>query len=213
MNPATLELTQKIQLHFPRDISAEILKTWNGCNVKILTERLNEIFSKPFKIEPDVDGVANNQILSLLTTHNNPVIKATDGKRYLAKAKKTFESYVDPDFKNWNLDQASQTTPETPTNVYEMIAGATFVQIFSSLSGDLDKLYLTQEQIEEFCLSHRQWLRTDGNATFFLFKENNEFFVAGVDVYSDGLRVCVCRLEDDDVWLGDCRHRVVVPQL
>ena len=46
MNGATLELTQKVQSHFPRNISDEILKAWNGVEVKVITERLEEIFGK-----------------------------------------------------------------------------------------------------------------------------------------------------------------------
>ena len=159
------------------------------------------------------ENVSGNSILRLLSTESNPVIKATDGKRFLAKAKNTFKSFVDADFKNWKLDQASHATVDTPTNVYEMITDATFAQIFGSLSNDLDKLCLTQDQIEEFCLAHADQLRTDGYGTFFLFKENGHFFVAYVYVYSDGLRVRVHGLESDHVWYGDFRHRVVGPQL
>ena len=38
-------------------------------------------------------------------------------------------------------------------------------------------------------------------------------FVVNVNVNSDGLYVRVRRLEDDFVWLGEYRHRVVSPQL
>ena len=46
MNGATLELTQKIQTHFPRDISIDILKAWNGCRTEIITQCLYELFGK-----------------------------------------------------------------------------------------------------------------------------------------------------------------------
>jgi hypothetical protein len=36
--------------------------------------------------------------------------------------------------------------------------------------------------------------------------------VANVNVNSDGLNVNVNRLENDNVWNGEYRHRVVVPQ-
>jgi hypothetical protein len=159
------------------------------------------------------ENVSGNSILRLLSTESSLVIKATDGKRFLAKAKNTFKSFVDADFKNWELDKISHATADTPTNVYEMITDATFVQIFGSLSDDLDKLCLTQDQIEEFCLTHSDHLRADGYATLFLFKENENFFVAGVRVRSDGLSLDVYRLERDYGWHGDRRRRVVVPQL
>lgn len=46
----------------------------------------------------------------------------------------------------------------------------TFAKIFTSFRGDLDKLCLTQHQIKAFCKKHANWLRTNGYATFFLFK-------------------------------------------
>jgi len=39
------------------------------------------------------------------------------------------------------------------------------------------------------------------------------YFVANVNVNPDGLNVNVNRLENDNVWNADYRHRVVVPQL
>lgn len=38
-------------------------------------------------------------------------------------------------------------------------------------------------------------------------------FVVNVNVNSDGLNVNVNRLENDNVWNGEYRHRVVSPQL
>lgn len=85
---------------------------------------------------------------------------------------------------------------------------------FGSLSSDLDVLCLTQSQILNFVAKHKSWLRTDGYATFFLFKANNQFFVASGSFDGDGsLGVRVYRFEDDDVWDADYRRRVVVPQL
>lgn len=46
MNRSTLELTQKIQMHFPLEIKPEVLKFWNGCTKEFLQEYLSEVFSK-----------------------------------------------------------------------------------------------------------------------------------------------------------------------
>lgn len=46
MNRATLELTQKIQAHFPLDIDQDVLRAWNGCNKEFLQGYLVEIFAK-----------------------------------------------------------------------------------------------------------------------------------------------------------------------
>jgi len=46
LSPAELELTQKIQLHFPRNIDNEILGAWNGCSKETLTAKLAEMFKQ-----------------------------------------------------------------------------------------------------------------------------------------------------------------------
>jgi hypothetical protein len=175
-------------------------------NPKLVSIALQRIIEGEFQ---------SNSILRLLTSTDELIIKATDGKRFLAKAKDTFESDgIDSNFKILKLDQESHATIDTPINVYEMIESATFAQIFRSLSNNLDKLCLTQDQIEEFCLSHRDQLRTGGYNTFFLFKENKYFFVANVAIGSRGLYVYVSRLNQGHfVWDGHNRNRVVVPQL
>lgn len=157
--------------------------------------------------------ISSNSASRLITIEDKPVIKATDGNRYLAKAEKTFKGKIDTGFKEWNLDQISHPTPDTPTNVYKVMADATFAQIFGSLSNDLNKLCLTQDQIEEFCLSHRQLLNTYGDATLFLFKEKNDFFVASVKIYAGDLYVYVHRLGYDRVWGSYLNFRVFIPQL
>ena len=85
--------------------------------------------------------------------------------------------------------------------------------MFGSLGTDLDKLCLTQHQIKTFCEVHKEWLRKDGYATFFLFKVDEQFFVAHVRVSSVGLGVHVFRFGLDDVWYAEYSHRMVVPQL
>ncbi|HEY9582699.1 MAG TPA: hypothetical protein VJK09_00050, partial [Candidatus Paceibacterota bacterium] len=44
LNPATLELTQRIQLHFPRDIATDVLVAWNGSSAETLAEILQRVF-------------------------------------------------------------------------------------------------------------------------------------------------------------------------
>jgi len=140
-------------------------------------------------------------------------LPACDGKDYIAKAEDTFKSWIDGDFKNWGLDKAGSKTKETLLEVREITENGTFNDIFGSLGEDLDKLVMTQSQIISFCGKHPTLLRQEGYATFFLIKENDEYFVVDVDVNSDGLYAGVGRLEDDRVWDGVYRHRLVVPQL
>jgi len=154
-----------------------------------------------------------NTILRLLTKGESIVIESSDGSETLANARETFKSWIDSDFKKWGTDKPSVATEDTAVQVYEMVKDATFAQMFGSLGTDLDKLCLTQHQIKTFCKKNSQWLRQNGDATFFLFKVEEQFFVAAVRVRSGGLDVLVDRFEYDSVWSAECLHRVVVPQL
>lgn len=141
------------------------------------------------------------------------VLDPADGVEIIADTRGVF-SYVDSDLRNWKADEPGQATGKTPVRVYEMVRDATFQQMFASLSSDAQKLCLTQSQIIGFVKKHRQWLRTDGYATFFLFKSYNQHFVASVHFRSDvGLSVSVVRFEHPCVWNGKDRYRVVVPRL
>lgn len=163
-------------------------------------------------------------ILSLIPGCGGLFLKALDGSRLIYKSKKTFLSLLDNDFQNWGLIKKGIPTPEIPINVHEMIANSTFLDIFSSLPGPWKQKWLSQHQVIEFCETLPQWLRQDGYGTFFLIKkdenlpidENNpiaNLVVVDVCVNSNGLIVDVYRLENDRVWDGQDRRRVVSPKL
>lgn len=154
-----------------------------------------------------------NSILRLLSKGESLLIDAVNGKETLAQAKDVFLSSIDSDLKKLGTDQPGAATEETPVQVYEMAQDATFAQMFGSLGADLDKLCLTQHQIKNFCKELPNWLRSDGHATFFLFKVEDQYFVADVYVYGAGLSVRVYDFEFDYVRLALNLHRVVVPQL
>jgi hypothetical protein len=145
------------------------------------------------------------------TLTQNLIIPATTGKRTIAKASGVFPGWIDSYFKNRNLDNPGEKTEELKVKVQEMDKDATFAQIFTKP----EEMCLTQSQIIYFCEGFPQQLRTDGYATFFLFKEKNgEYFVASV--YFDGsgqLEAYVYGLSHDYVWSAGDRGRVVLPQL
>lgn len=161
------------------------------------------------------DGVKKiqNEYLKLISGGQILELDAADGTETLANAKDVF-SYIDLNLKNWSTDKKGPATKETSVQVYEMTKDANFAEMFGSLSPDLHNLCLTQAQIKKFVIKHRNWLKTDGYATFFLFEEDGRFFVAHVHVYSGGsLSVYVLRLDFSLVWIADHCHRLVVPQL
>jgi hypothetical protein len=145
------------------------------------------------------------------TLTQNLIIPATTGEKTIAKSSDVFPGRIDSDFKNWNLDNPGEKTEELKVKVQEMDKDATFAQIFTKP----EEICLTQSQIIYFCEGFPQQLRTDGYATFFLFKEKNgEYFVADVYFGDAGrLKVLVYRLSHDSVWFAEYRSRVVLPQL
>lgn len=124
-------------------------------------------------------------ILRPLSSGEEIILDPTDGKETLAEARNLF-NWIDADFKNYGTNVPAAPTGRMLTSVLEMAEDATFEQMFGSLPASLDDLCLTQAQIKQFVKNHRKWLRTDGYATFFLFKANGEHFVARVFLSSDG---------------------------
>ncbi|MEI6238565.1 MAG: hypothetical protein WCP15_03470 [bacterium] len=147
----------------------------------------------------------------------------TDGKENIAQSVDLFKAGIDRDFTNWGCDVPSDPTAPLNVTVHEMVENGNFMEIFGGINKNLNHLCLTQSQIIQFVQKHRKWLRTDGCATFFLFKvvfdkgtpqEREEFFVADVYFGDRGqLTVGVRRFSNDNVWYGGSRHRVVVPQI
>lgn len=128
------------------------------------------------------------------------------GTELIKNAKDMFK-YIDRDFVGYGASQIQNETPESKLDIYEMVEDATLTQIFNTETD-----VMTQGQILEFVKNHKDKLRTDGYATFFLFKSNKNFFVADVGFGGDGtLGVDVDRLEGGLVYGASYRHRVVIP--
>ena len=151
--------------------------------------------------------------LKLISGAETLELELTDGKETIARAKDTFPGWIDGNFKNYGTDVKGKPTEKVNVQVHEMIKDVTFAQIFGGLSDNLDSLCLTQAQIIQFVKKHYKWLRTDGDGTFFLFKVNEEFFVAYVFMCDGGLEAHIDRLPYSGVWEAEYKHRVVVPQL
>lgn len=144
-----------------------------------------------------------------MKTLHTITLEKTTGKKTIANAINVFTSYIDSDFKNWGTDKKGEKTKEMNLAVCELTENMTFAQMFPKP----EEMSLSQEQIVDFCVNHKDKLRQDGYATFFLFKVDSEFFVAIVHVLSDGLNVHVRRLSLGHVWIAECRYRLVFPQL
>ncbi len=73
-----------------------------------------------------------------------------------------------------------QDTKEQEVLIYKIVKEGNFAQILDSLEVNLDKLWLKETQIKNFCTKYPKWfLRNDKHPTFFLSKLNlkeNKFF-------------------------------------
>jgi hypothetical protein len=191
------------------------LKSGSPIDPKLISLALQNIIEGRFNKK----NKKENEISRLLSKGESIIIDACDGTETLAKAKETFKSGIDSEFKDWGTDKPSKETGETAVLVCEAQNDSTFVQLFGSLGNDLDKLCLTQHQIKNFCKKHSNWLRTEGYSTFFLFKVDEQFFVALVHInssnpHSDGLlHLRLRRFGYDRVWDATFYRRVVIPQL
>jgi len=138
----------------------------------------------------------------------------SDGSRLISAASDVFD-YIDPDFVGYDANEAGADTPATGATVLEMYEeDADFETMFGSVAENVDTLRFTQSQIIGFCEKHRNLLRDDGWATFFLFKSKGKFFVASVGVVGGGsLEVFVFRFSYGYVRHAGRRRRVVVPQM
>jgi len=165
-------------------------------------------------LRKEICWVVRNTYTKLISGDESLILDAVDGTEIMANAADVFAAGIDPDLKNWGADEPGQPTAETPVVVREMCEDATFAQMFGELNPNVSKLCLTQHQIINFVKKHRQHLRADRYATFFLFKSQDNFFVACVNVFSsDELDVYVVRFENSNVWSAERRPRLVVPQL
>ena len=156
-------------------------------------------------------------LLNLLYENEKIIIPKLSGNKTIYESKVPFSFYLDYNFKDWGLNKKSRRTSEIEVKVYEAIKNATFKEMFTSLSNNLDSLCLTQHQIINFCFKYFQYLRRDGYATLFLLKKKNlfrkdEFFVVSVGVGSGGLSVYVDHFDDTYVWDANCRRRLVLPK-
>ena len=185
------------------------------------SDRIQAVIGKPGVIFQLIEGLfaedgkdkKNLSILQVISGGEKLMIEALAGASYISDAKKTFKSNIDRNFKNLGLNKSCSATAEIMVDVSEMVSNGTLVQIFTGITSDFDRIVMTQAQIIRFCEKYPTWLCQEGCATFFLTKVNGEYFVVGVGVNSDGLRVSVGRLENDGVWGGEYRLRVVSPQL
>jgi hypothetical protein len=184
--------------------------------LSISDEDVQKVVHKPGVIFNLVEGLFVSEVITKPSItrliESGVMIEKCDGKAYISDAKNIFKSYINLSFRDFFLNKKDQATEETLLDIHEIVESANCSQIFLSLNTDLDKLVMTQNQIIRFCEKYSTLLRKKGFATFFLVKENNEYFVVLVTMHPGGLRIGFIRFKCNRVWLGEYRHRLVIPQ-
>src|SRR3989344_6455004 len=114
-------------------------------------------------------------ILKLISAEEIEV-PSTDGTETIANACGVFTWGIDGDFERWGTNVPAKPTPTTKAQVFEMEENGDFKTIFNIPGRTLESLAWEQSQVVVFCRDPkcRQWLRSGGFSTFFLFKVKKE---------------------------------------
>jgi hypothetical protein len=216
-----LELTQKIQMHFPRGvISAEVLKQWNGCKAEIITACLTEVFSKGPKI------IKFEPLLELLGTISLSAIagKFIVKERFAVNTSDDAEVKIfgrSKDFDLYFLDVIEESIAESTLRGQRLRKGSVDGPIIGELGGS-EKAGIFLSQIWGFMKEKQTKGETDG--WFVGYKEDEVRFpedepfayinkkgqrsvlrAVGFGWYGDGWRLYAGRVSDPGEWSGGSR--------
>ncbi len=137
------------------------------------------------------------------------VIRATRGEKKILDSDVFL--YKEDDFKNFTDFEESFSNEKTQTAGFKLVCDSKFVQIFTSISCNLDQLCLTQNQIIEFVRDNRKWMSKNCNMAFFLFRDAQNYFVAMVLIDANtAASVFVDPLGSKKVWEAKEDYIVIV---
>lgn len=187
---------------------------------------------KKWFLEEESSSPSEKSIITLLYEETSLTIDSCIGNRTIANAKKTFKSFIIPQYKEWDTNIPSYPTPDTPCQIYELNYREELIDIFSAISDDINSLCLTQDQIITFCTKYPEYLSNYPCATFFLFRvfdrffvcaisvipkdpgsNSDSFFVEGFGMCSSGLGASLGKLEKNFILKEKLSHHIVIPKL
>jgi len=208
-----LQVTQKIQLHFPRGtVSQNVLMFWDNCQSDLLRRKLQEFFGE----------IPKEEFLTHVADYTLPIWNET---KNLIACRKKFESFFDENLVNWGLDIPQSIGGELGVSIKKMELGknGTYGTIYDSLNRPLESMCIDQNRIVQILFSDddvskkiREDLDLENFWPHFLVKKVNpkngeaSFFVAYVHLPSDGINVHVNKLGIDIEWRGSPELRFVV---
>ncbi|MFH0819888.1 MAG: hypothetical protein V1892_02550 [bacterium] len=137
LNNAELELTQKLQMHFPRGvISPDVLKQWNTCQKEAITARLVEAFSKG----PEIVSSATEHLLEFLGT----IIIPDNPEKFVVKKKFIVDtgkkapikiSYLGSNLQEWFLNKVEGPSEKTVLRKDRLRKASIDMPIIAELGG------------------------------------------------------------------------------
>lgn len=166
---AILGLTQKIQMHFPRDIDPSILKKWNGCSKEVLAAKLEDVFGKmPDDIMDDL--LESIGIIAVPASTSNLSVRD-----HIANLKSNgAKIFTGSNFESWFFGKKMKPASESELQCYKLRQNSVDDSIIAKLGGKKK----AESTIEDFfSLIEAQLdgrvgtLAVDGNANIFYIRD------------------------------------------
>ena len=214
LNSATLELTQRIQMHFPREIDTSILRVWNGTSANVISARLLEVFGQVPEPAPPPKPDSLLAFVGAITTSATTIKfvaidKFTKNTGHKAKVR---ISYIGDTFTEWFLKGNGKTEEsiyESNLRYHKLLQGSVDSPIIAELGGE-EKAETTLTEI--FSLMEKQSkgeagvLLNSGWANIFYIRDMKGLLrVVFVYWYDDGWYVSVHSVEYPDGWYSGNR--------
>ncbi|MCF7794872.1 hypothetical protein K9M50_00735 [Patescibacteria group bacterium] len=144
-------------------------------------------------------------VLKRLFSEKTIKLKRADSLEAVNGLGQTFKSLF-----NEEIDLSKEQSEEKTVAVMETVKDADFRTIFGSLDKNLDNLCLTKYQIAMFCQNYKDYLSSQ-RATFFLYKENDEYIVSIVFTHLNSVIGLMRIFGLNYDWNSNNHPRVVVP--
>jgi len=196
LSNAELELTQKIQMHFPRgQIASEKIKVWNGLPSDSLTAHLLTAFSNL----PETKSKESFHSLGItLSLPSQPICTVAS-----VFTNKSISVWRDPDFDNL-LPATLPASEGTSVSGYELTKTTTEAELIKN-----GKPFTNLLQIEDLILrtekGEKTGLITNGCANIFFLEVGGSVFVVSAHRYVDEWYVRLHHFYAGREWYAEVR--------
>lgn len=139
LSPAALELTQRIQVLFPRDIAPNILAAWNGTPGEVISARLRETFGKAPEpaVSPEPQPLLEFVGTAAIFATTESFIAKDKFKQDTSRNAKVKISYLGDNFKAWFLPKTEQPISQTTLRSQRLTRASLDQPIITELGGEV----------------------------------------------------------------------------